>query len=335
MPLGDSITFEDYVGDIRPDGVRTSYRDDLWYSLTDAGYDVDFVGSLIAGEDIVPQFDPDNEGHPGFRANQIRDEVFDWLQLNPADIILLHIGTNDISDPQTVAEIVLEVEEILDWIFAYSPEITVILAKIINRKSFSQKTNDFNNLLPGMVNTHPNKDKVIIVDMEVGAGIDYDTDMIDTLHPDPDGNGYAKMANVWFSALEEILPAADAGSNQNVNEDETVTLDGSNSNDPELNPILSYLWEQTEGTDVTLLPNPTIVKPTFTAPGVGSQGETLSFRLTVTHSNGSTSTDTTNVKVNGIPDDPPNDSSSSGGGGCFISTATNGSYLEPHVTMYR
>lgn len=206
MPLGDSITFEDYVGDVRLDGVRTSYRDDLWYSLTDAGYDVDFVGSLIAGEDIVPQFDPNNEGHPGFRANQIRDEVFNWLQLNPTDIILLHIGTNDISDPQTVGDIVLEVGEILNEIFAYSTEITVILAKIINRKSFSQKTNDFNNLLSGMVNTHPNKDKVIIVDMEVGAGIDYDTDMIDNLHPDPDGDGYSKMANVWFSALEQILP---------------------------------------------------------------------------------------------------------------------------------
>ena len=69
-----------------------------------------------------------------------RDEVFDWLQLSPADIVLLHIGTNDIGTSQSAAGIVDEVEEILTDIFQYSSEITVILAKIINRQTFSQKT---------------------------------------------------------------------------------------------------------------------------------------------------------------------------------------------------
>ncbi|MCG7852061.1 MAG: hypothetical protein MIO92_06030, partial [Methanosarcinaceae archaeon] len=125
--------------------------------------------------------------------------------------------------------------------------------------------------------------------------------------------GYAKMANVWFSALQKILPAADAGPDQRVDEGETVTLDGSNSNNPKFNPITSYYWAQTEGTTTTLL-DPTVVQPTFTAPDVGSRGEKLSFRLTVTYSDGALSSDNTGVNVNGH-------SSSSSSSGCFIGTA--------------
>jgi hypothetical protein len=52
-------------------------------------------------------------------------------------------------------------------------------------------------------------DKIVIVDMEDGAGIDYRLEtnggnMSDNLHPGD--NGYAKMAVVWFDALESILP---------------------------------------------------------------------------------------------------------------------------------
>ena len=65
MPLGDSITWDDRIGDNRTDGERISYRYRLWQLLTDAGYDFDFVGSQNTGFDIFP--DAENEGHPGFR----------------------------------------------------------------------------------------------------------------------------------------------------------------------------------------------------------------------------------------------------------------------------
>ena len=61
-------------------------------------------------------------------------------------------------------------------------------------------------------------DKIEIVGMECGAEIDYreqpDGDMDDIVHPyqNPttgEAPGYAKMADVWFSALEQILPDPD------------------------------------------------------------------------------------------------------------------------------
>ena len=214
MPLGDSITQGQSSGE--PDTDRQiSYRKALWDKLISGDYDVDFVGSLNSGSDILGFEAADHEGHNGFTADQIRDEVFDWLQLNFPDVVLLHVGTNDISGPQPVPDIVSEVEDILDEIFIYSPEMTVILARIINRVTFSQKTNDFNNLLPGMVNGHPYKNRIKIVDMEVGAGMDYRIwptgDMNDDIHPyqDPVSSetpGYDKMADVWFSALQQVLP---------------------------------------------------------------------------------------------------------------------------------
>ena len=56
---------------------------------------------------------------------------------SPANIVLLHIGTNDISERQTASEIALEVDGIIDEIDRYEAdyeeEVTVLLALIINR----------------------------------------------------------------------------------------------------------------------------------------------------------------------------------------------------------
>ena len=75
-------------------------------------------------------------------------------------------------------------------------------------------------------------------------------------------------------------PIADAGSDQTVNDGDTVTLNASGSSDPL--GIKSYKWAQTEGTTVTLS-DASSAKPTFTAPALGTDGEEvkLTFRLTV------------------------------------------------------
>jgi len=90
-------------------------------------------------------------------------------------------------------------------------------------------------------------------------------------------------------------PVADAGSNQTVDEGVTVTLDGSNTADPE-SSIASYLWTQTGGPTVTLS-NPSVVSPTFTSPDVTEGGASLTFRLTVTDNGGLQSTDYCVVNV--------------------------------------
>ncbi len=198
MPLGDSIT----VGYPGLDG----YRGSLFLDLNNSGFSVDFVGSQKNGTG----FDTDNEGHMGFEANQIRDGVISWLNSNPPDIVLLHIGTNDIQSGQNAADVVIEVAATLDkikqWEFDNSQSVTVILASIVlrsDRVDWNDTTKSFDVALQAMAQARiANGDKIVVVDME--NALNYSTDMSsDGIHPN--FAGYEKMADVWYTALVKLL----------------------------------------------------------------------------------------------------------------------------------
>ena len=105
MPLGDSITVGSSCG-ITDGGNWVSYRKTLREKLEAAGYDIDFVGSQFSGYSVFD--DPQHEGHSGWYAagipnSSILPEVYYFLsnpdpQKGNPDIVLLHIGTNDVSE---------------------------------------------------------------------------------------------------------------------------------------------------------------------------------------------------------------------------------------------
>lgn len=99
-----------------------------------------------------------------------------------------------------------------------------------------------------------------------------------------------------------LVPTANAGDDQTVNELEKVTLNGSASRDSD-GSITSYQWSQVAGPNVTLdLTDP--VMPTFTAPDIDEK-QTLTFELVVVDNDGSASEkDTVNINVLAI-DTPP------------------------------
>lgn len=204
MPLGDSITRGHNSG-VSELEKQVSYRRDLWHSLHSSGYQVDFVGRLTNGEYYRPLdgFDPNHEGRSGFQDRQIANNIYNWLTSNPAHVILLHIGTNELNpDPG-------DVEHILNEIDRYDESITVVLARIVNRQTYSSMTTEFNNNIEAMARARiADGDKILIVDMENGAGIDYSQyppgDMWDDVHPY--ATGYTKMAQVWHNTLAEFMP---------------------------------------------------------------------------------------------------------------------------------
>ena len=62
------------------------------------------------------------------------------------------------------------------------------------------------------------------------------------------------------------MPVPNAGSDQSVESDSTLQLDGGSSSDP-LDNILTYKWTRIESPEVTLS-YPSAVDPTFTAPDI-------------------------------------------------------------------
>jgi hypothetical protein len=114
-------------------------------------------------------------------------------------------------------------------------------------------------------------------------------------------------------------PAANAGVDQTVLEKSAVTLNGSNSSDPD-DGIASYQWKQVAGQSVTFS-DPTDDQPTFEAPSFDDSGDKLLiFELIVTDDGGLQSSDSTTVSVSNFEKDNPGAS----GGGCFIATAGDG-----------
>ncbi|MFD0522740.1 GDSL-type esterase/lipase family protein [Paractinoplanes durhamensis] len=119
MPLGDSITYG--VGSKTGDG----YRYALYWRLIEAGLPVDYVGSLTAGRGPEDA----NEGHRGWTIEQLSEHVDEWLETYEPDVILLHIGTNDMV--RGVPDAPTHLDELLDRIAEDRPAAEVFVAKIV------------------------------------------------------------------------------------------------------------------------------------------------------------------------------------------------------------
>jgi len=109
----------------------------------------------------------------------------------------------------------------------------------------------------------------------------------------PDNNGTTNRA-----------PTANAGMDQSVDEQTSITLDGTGSSDPD-GDNLTYTWTQTGGESVALA-NGSTAQASFDAPDVGiGSSTTLTFQLRVADPSGASNTSNTDVVVNGVSNSEP------------------------------
>ena len=203
MPLGDSIT-EGWPG---PD--RVTYRFWLWKRLELAGYDVDFVGSrtgVSSGQPLYTDWDQNHQGLSGWTADEVAAQATSWANAAQPDVVLLHIGTNDLLQSQSVSGTINEVRQIIDNLRVARPNVDIFLCKIIPSTINASAFVSFNNQIPGVVaEKDTQQSRVIMVDQFTGFSAT--NDEFDGIHPN--ARGERKMSTKFYASLTSsgLLPA--------------------------------------------------------------------------------------------------------------------------------
>jgi lysophospholipase L1-like esterase len=187
MPLGDSIT--QGVGDSNLGGYRTQ----LWKKLVSQdAKKVDFVGSLANGGSDLG--DKNHEGHSGWRIDQLRAQIDGWSSSYKPDLVLLHIGTNDLNQNYSVSAAPTRLQDLVNRICADVPGVEIIVASIIPINGKDSQVNTYNSAIPGVVTAVKNTGcKASFFDMHSYITT---SDLGDGVHPTV--SGYNKMAEAWY-----------------------------------------------------------------------------------------------------------------------------------------
>lgn len=206
LPFGDSITRGHKSSD------DAGYRSRLFELFVAANQNVMFTGSLKNGPTQVSghAFPRTHEGHAGWTIDPGSSPSYGGISSlvpRPAldgspHIILLHIGTNDLFFEDS-ANMAKRLEVLVNDLAQNAPSALIVLAKITPLGSASTALTEYNDQISGIVQSHAAKGHHIIgVDMSrlpVPAGLDKDR-----VHPSD--QGYAYMADVWYAAIEDLLP---------------------------------------------------------------------------------------------------------------------------------
>ncbi|WP_329578738.1 FG-GAP-like repeat-containing protein [Kitasatospora sp. NBC_01250] len=193
MPLGDSITYG--VGS----NTGVGYRGPLWdLTARQSPYAIDMVGSNDAGS----MADPDNEGHSGYRIGQIRDGIDQWLSAADPDVVLLHLGINDLKwDKADPAQAATHLSELVDRIQSDKPNAAVIVQGLLTATpGLEQQTADYDRAVGALLADRQSAGRHV---RYVAPADVTPAELPDQLHPDDEG--YGKMAQVFHDALDRTV----------------------------------------------------------------------------------------------------------------------------------
>jgi lysophospholipase L1-like esterase len=199
MPLGDSIT-----------AGPGCWRALLWDRLQRTGYtNIDFVGTQPGGGCSVAH-DGDHEGHGGFSATGIADQnqLPPWLSATNPDIVLMHLGTNDMWGGHIPLENkITAITKLVGQMRANNPNMKIIVAQIIPMGANACATCPadviaFNNRIPGWAASLTTAQSPIVV-VDQWTGFNTATDTGDGVHPND--AGFQKMSDRFYPVLAQVL----------------------------------------------------------------------------------------------------------------------------------
>lgn len=192
MPLGDSITKGS--GSKDGNGYRNVLRGMLVENGTGADFSVDMIGSLRFGS----MADNDHEGHSGRYLGDMKEYLELSIDARP-NVILFMAGTNNMDMDVDIDDAPDIWESVIDRLFEAAPDATVLAAPVIwaNNTRMQANTDTFNGEVEDIIDQKQSAGSHIL-----SVAIDIDAeDLWDYKHPNDDG--YKKMAEAWFDAIQE------------------------------------------------------------------------------------------------------------------------------------
>ena len=236
MPLGDSITYG-----MADEG---GYRKFLSYFLTQNGFtDVDLVGPEGSnsatfnynGKQVT--YDDNHAGYSGYTITDLPGGWFgqlngiletmqkgDYIRKYSPDIILLQIGTNDVSNGHLDGS-EERLHQLLDYLRENMPsdgKIFLTTIPDLGNTGFGSNSNGdiqkYNELIKKVAGDYSSKN---VIYADIHSVIDASKDLADGVHPN--AGGYEKMGQYWFNTIKDYLsPSASAPVQQETTGQQTT-----------------------------------------------------------------------------------------------------------------
>jgi len=219
MALGDSIT----QGCC--DHKRAGYRYYLWEQLQASGYVyTDFVGSMtqVYGENQVnmslyyskyESFDKEHEGHSDMSSHDISKKIHLWANTLQPEMVLVHLGTDDILKSRDVDFTLRSIENIITRLREEVDRVSILVAQIIPitierniTPSWNEQVLVLNARIKILVDSLNNTGSPLYL-VNHYDGFNPESMLYDGLHPNYDGERV--MAQKWFEILQVLLPKVD------------------------------------------------------------------------------------------------------------------------------
>ncbi len=223
MPFGDSITasYAPFSG----------YRCYLDHLLRAANISFIFSGSQVKdsyGADPPPcgdpatDFDHRHEGYSGAMAwdflnnnawpntidNILSRDIYGTGKTNVPQIVLMHLGTNDLGHDHPISQIIADLGSLIDHFRARNPNVAILLAQIIpgSGHDWCSLVPALNAEIPGLAALKSTlAAPVMVVDMYTDYDPLVDNDFHNGDYVHPTYSGYAKMAARWMEAIQKYL----------------------------------------------------------------------------------------------------------------------------------
>ncbi|MGD9418724.1 MAG: Ig-like domain-containing protein [Verrucomicrobiota bacterium JB025] len=200
LPLGDSLT-----SGLSSYSNPGAYRNQLHTDLTSAGYQVDFIGTFTdTNNPSLP--DKNHQGLGGARIDQALTNLDGWFnQLESPDVVLVLLGTNDFWQNYDLANIGSRMEALIQAIATRHPFAKIIVSNLplrIDDAGLEAQQAAFNDSLPALIDGQAALGyQVTLVDMHSAwTAADINGDGVH-----PNAGGFAKMADVWFPEISNVI----------------------------------------------------------------------------------------------------------------------------------